>query len=444
MKRAFLGVMLCGCPWISAEEHADNLERLEQADDPTTGTGTPVTSTPGTSSTTTETTPSTTTPTTDPTTTSTTSPTSTTSSPPTTPTKTTPWVCESDEFEPNHDIDDPAKFSEEDLPVEALATLCWEDSQLYPDLDSGIRYDWFATALDTPEQVLLVQVRDGVEHTCETLDMNLLTFRPNGTVLFANDPPGVCPLLRYGHGVTHAAFPYDSFLAYTYESAPDMDYTLSIETIACPDSDGDGALDMACGGFDCQPLDPEIHPAAFEVPGSGVDENCDGVFEALECEGGAPSLTPVQDAVPCMAPRLWETAYDVFRFDVNEGSCVEIRTDTLFEYGPELLIEVEGANGQLRASSNMNWVDTELCSHPSWSGSSYSCPVVRFVAEATGTVLVAVGQWSSGFEPSLFPKSGACPVVGEYELSVTLDGFLSVPPILVYDDRIRTLGESPF
>ena len=354
-------------------------------------------------------------------------------------------MCEPDEWEPNDRFDQAYEFGEADLPVAILATHCLEESERYPDAYGyGLRYDWFSTTLEDTEQVVLVQVRDGLEDTCETMDMALLGYRPNGSLLHANAPPGVCPLLRFGHGEMEGVHSFlNTFLAYTYDSAPDMDYTLSIETIACPDSDGDGALDMACGGFDCQPLNAEVHPEAMEIPGSGFDEDCDGVFEGLDCDEGAPSLTPFEGDVPCMAPRFWESAYDVFRFDVTEGSCVEIRTDRMFEYGPELLLEVEGANGQLRASSRLSWVDYQECSHPSWGGTS-NCPVARFVAEETGTVLVAVGQAATGEEASLFPMSGACPLVGDYQLSVTLDGFLSVPPLLVHDDRIRSLGESPF
>jgi hypothetical protein len=40
-----------------------------------------------------------------------------------------------------------------------------------------------------------------------------------------------------------------------------------------PDDDGDGTLDNA----DCAPLDPTVHPAAEDVPDDGVDQDCNGV-----------------------------------------------------------------------------------------------------------------------------------------------------------------------
>lgn len=44
----------------------------------------------------------------------------------------------------------------------------------------------------------------------------------------------------------------------------------------CPDVDGDGYLDAACGGNDCNDTDSSINPGAAEVCGDGVDSNCNG------------------------------------------------------------------------------------------------------------------------------------------------------------------------
>jgi len=49
------------------------------------------------------------------------------------------------------------------------------------------------------------------------------------------------------------------------------------DTAICPDMDGDGFRDMACGGNDCNDRDRAINPGAVESCASARDVNCDGM-----------------------------------------------------------------------------------------------------------------------------------------------------------------------
>ncbi|MEP6646476.1 MAG: MopE-related protein [Saprospiraceae bacterium] len=63
-------------------------------------------------------------------------------------------------------------------------------------------------------------------------------------------------------------------------------------TCASSDQDNDGYSDEA----DCDDANPEIHPGAIEIPGNGIDENCDGfdlVVRTYELDNLKITLYPI-------------------------------------------------------------------------------------------------------------------------------------------------------
>ena len=77
--------------------------------------------------------------------------------------------------------------------------------------------------------------------------------------------------------------------------------TYDLSVACCPDVDGDGFTDAACGGLDCDDSDPLVNPDADEICDDGVDNDCDGLVDLapwdccdVECPAGA-----VAEDEPC-------------------------------------------------------------------------------------------------------------------------------------------------
>ncbi|RKZ13681.1 hypothetical protein DRQ53_06435 [bacterium] len=79
----------------------------------------------------------------------------------------------------------------------------------------------------------------------------------------------------------------------------------------CTDVDGDGYFDVGCGGSDCDDTDASIHPDAVEIPGDGIDSDCNGreTCYADEDADGFFSLFGSQSSdLTCSGPWLSPTS----------------------------------------------------------------------------------------------------------------------------------------
>jgi hypothetical protein len=226
----------------------------------------------------------------------------------------------------------------------------------------------------------------------------------------------------------------------------DQDYFLEWEINTCTDSDGDGALDISCGGDDCSPFNPTIHPQAFEDFGETmgvVDRNCDGFVQSESChehDEGDPWFAPTFGSVPSLAPSSWKTAYDIYTLNVNAGDCVVIQTDILQTYGPMLTLWAKEGGFDRISSWNAQYLP---CSREAWADYGGFCPRGNFVATQSGEVSVAIGQQTSFGPTASSPTPGMAPANGQYKFEVFVNGApRSVD--LVDESRITGAAVSPF
>jgi hypothetical protein len=81
-----------------------------------------------------------------------------------------------------------------------------------------------------------------------------------------------------------------NWLQWGYNSMYVVDGT-GMEFSQCADADGDGTLDIACGGTDCDDTSANVYPFGAEFC-NGIDDDCDGVIPADEIDADADGAPP--------------------------------------------------------------------------------------------------------------------------------------------------------
>ncbi len=124
----------------------------------------------------------------------------------------------------------------------------------------------------------------------------------------------------------------------------------------CPDADGDGYADEACGGSDCNDADGDVHPGALEVCGGG-DKNCNGQHK--------PSLTPAKKLTNTASAKSYLNVFDLgqslllgwagkptTRLNLE---LVEVGWDLLAK-GPVVTVDEVEVNEEIGTPFTTNWI----------------------------------------------------------------------------------------
>ena len=69
-----------------------------------------------------------------------------------------------------------------------------------------------------------------------------------------------------------------------------------VQNPSADDEDGDGHRSSMNGGADCNDSNPDVHPDAVDLPGDGIDQDCDGA-DAGAAPTEMPTETPTETPV---------------------------------------------------------------------------------------------------------------------------------------------------
>jgi hypothetical protein len=93
-----------------------------------------------------------------------------------------------------------------------------------------------------------------------------------------------------------------------------------LATVPNHDLDGDTVIGAQFGGADCNDNDVRVHPGAYDVPGDGIDQNCDGRDAALP----RPSKLNIPVSITSHVHKRYTLVSKLAARDVPAGSTVTV------------------------------------------------------------------------------------------------------------------------